>query len=143
MIAFAGRIELRPAPRGVPGSKDMIETFLERVANVRITGGPVGARQQPQLTKGRSVVECPLKQAPVAGVRARGGVDVLGPTPLIGLVRQDVLDKPCSLGSVKPCVRLLEIGFPPGRGFNWQKAWPSCANNRRENSDENGPAATS
>jgi hypothetical protein len=83
LIALARRIELGPASRGIPGAKDMIKTFLERVLVVLIPGGAVQPCEESQLAKSRSVVECPLEQAPVTGVGPSGGVNVLRPAPLI------------------------------------------------------------
>jgi hypothetical protein len=129
-----------PASRGIPGSKDMIKTFLERVLVVLILGGAVRAREESQLANSRSVVECPLEQAPVTSVELSGGVKVLRPAPLIGLVGENVRDNPCPLTAAIPFVGLREISFPPRLGAMERRHCRVHDRDRRENHEANRPA---
>ena len=91
-------------PFGVLRGQHVVERPHEGVAVSGLAGGDEGPRQEPHLTDGRPVVEGAAEAGPVAPVRCRGRVDVLGPVPALRLVRQDVLRQPGRLIAAKPGV---------------------------------------
>ena len=116
-VPRAGRVRLRPSAVRVLRGQQVVERPDEGVAASGPAGGDERPRQEPHLTDGRPVVEGAAEAGPVAPVRRRGRVNVLGPVPALRLVRQDILRQPGRLVAAVPGIGPGGERFPgePGR----------------------------